>query len=76
VVLTRVDATHWTISFTGRESTQIEYKYTLGDWEQVEKDAACGEIPNRQLSLTWGTDGTQVVGDEVLNWRNVAPCGN
>ena len=33
VVLTRVDGTHWTITFTGKESTQIEYKYTLGDWE-------------------------------------------
>ena len=31
VVLTRVDATHWTITLTGKETTQIEYKYTLGD---------------------------------------------
>ena len=30
VVLTRVDATHWTITFTGKEDTQIEYKYALG----------------------------------------------
>jgi glycosidase len=75
-VLTRVDATHWTISFTGLESTQLEYKYTLGDWEHVEKDAACGEIANRQLTLSYGTDGIQVVNDTVPNWRNVAPCGN
>ena len=40
VVLTRVDATHWTITLTGKEGTQIEYKYTLGDWEHVEKDGA------------------------------------
>jgi hypothetical protein len=75
-VLTRVDATHWTITFTGLEGTQLEYKYTLGDWEHVEKDAACGEIANRQLTLSYGTDGTQVVNDTVHNWRNVAPCGN
>jgi hypothetical protein len=74
--LTRVDSTHWAITFTGQEFTQLEYKYTLGDWEHVEKDAGCGEIGNRQLTLVYGSDGTQTVNDTVLNWRNVAPCGN
>ena len=76
VSLTRVDATHWSITLTGKESTQIEYKYTLGDWEHVEKDNACGEIANRQLTLSYGTTGTQTVNDVVDNWRNVAPCGS
>ncbi len=74
--LTRVDATHWTITFTGKEGTQIEYKYTLGDWDHVEKDGSCGEVANRQLTLAYGASGTQVVNDVVANWRNVAPCGN
>jgi hypothetical protein len=74
--LTRVDATHWTITFTGKESTQLEYKYVLEQWEYVEKDETCGEIANRQLTLAWGANGTQVVNDSVPNWRNVAPCGN
>jgi hypothetical protein len=74
--LTRVDATHWTITFTGKESTQLEYKYTLGDWDHVEKDASCGETANRQLTLSYGSTGTQTVNDSVPNWRNVAPCGN
>jgi hypothetical protein len=76
VVLTRLDTTHWTITFTGKETTQIEYKYTLGDWEHVEKDGVCGEISNRQLTLSYGSTGTQTVNDTVPNWRNVAPCGN
>ncbi len=76
VVLTRVDATHWTITFTGKESVQIEYKYTLGDWDHVEKDGACGEIANRQLTLSYGSNGTQNVNDTAENWRNVPPCGN
>ncbi len=76
VTMTRVDATHWTITFTGFESTPIEYKYTLGDWDHVEKGASCDEIGNRLLTLSYGTDGTQTVNDTVLNWRNVAPCGN
>ncbi|MGW8252070.1 MAG: alpha-amylase family glycosyl hydrolase, partial [Anaerolineales bacterium] len=76
VVLTRVDATHWTITLTGKESVQIEYKYALGSWDYVEKGAACDEIANRQLTLSYGSSGTQTVNDTVLNWRNVSPCGN
>ena len=33
VKLSRVDATHWTITLTGKETTQIEYKYALGSWD-------------------------------------------
>ena len=74
--LTRVDATHWTITLTGFEGTELEYKYALGSWEYVEKDAGCQEIGNRPLLLSWGMNGTQSVNDTVANWRNVAPCGN
>jgi hypothetical protein len=76
VVLTRVDATHWTITLTGKETTQVEYKYALGSWDYVEKGATCDEIGNRQLTLSYGTTGTQTVNDTVLNWRNVPLCGN
>jgi hypothetical protein len=76
VALTRVDATHWTITLHAVENTQLEYKYTLGDWDHVEKDAGCGEINNRLLTVSYGATGTQTVNDTVPNWRNVAPCGN
>jgi glycosidase len=75
-VLTRIDATHWQVTLHGLEGTQLEYKYTLGDWEHVEKDGACGEVVNRMLTLAYGSDGRHVVTDDVPNWRNVAPCGN
>jgi hypothetical protein len=76
VVLTRVDATHWAITLTGKEGVQIEYKYALGDWDHVEKDNVCGEVGNRPLTLSYGSNGVMNVNDTVLNWRNVAPCGN
>ena len=60
----------------GLETTQLEYKYALGDWEHVEKDGSCGEIANRTLTLSYGSSGTQAVNDTVQNWRDVAPCGN
>ncbi len=74
--MTRLDATHWTITLHGVEGTQLQYTYTLGDWDHVEKDGACGEVANRLLTLSYGAGGTQSVSDTVLNWRNVAPCGN
>jgi hypothetical protein len=51
-------------------------KSDSGDFTYVEKDGSCGEIANRQLTLSFGATGTQTVNDVVLNWRNVAPCGN
>ncbi len=71
-----MDATHWTITLTGKEATQIEYKYALGSFDYVEKDGGCGEIANRLLTLSYGSNGVQQVNDTVPNWRNVAPCGN
>jgi hypothetical protein len=76
VVLTRVDATHWTITLTGKEGVQIEYKYDLGSWDYVEKGSVCDELANRQLTLSYGATGVQTVNDTVMNWRNVAPCGS
>jgi hypothetical protein len=54
VALTHVDATHWVVTLTGKEYTQIEYKFTLGSWGYVEKGGACGEIASRQLTLIYG----------------------
>jgi hypothetical protein len=76
--MTPVDADTFTITLTGLEGTQIEYKYTLGgaDFFDVEKGASCEEIANRTLTLDYGSDGTMTINDTVANWRNVAPCGN
>jgi glycosidase len=76
VVLTNLGSNQWQITLTGKEATQIEYKYTLGSWDFVEKGAACDEIANRTLTLSYGVNGTMNVNDTVQNWRNVSPCGN
>jgi hypothetical protein len=76
VQMTQVDATHWTISFTVVEETIAQYKYALGSWDFVEKGETCNELSNRILTVNYGESGTQVVNDVVVNWRNVAPCGD
>ena len=76
VGLNQVKPTQWRITLTGKEGTLIEYKYALGSWDFVEKDSACGEIANRTLTLSYGSNGLQTVNDTVPNWRNVMPCGN
>jgi hypothetical protein len=48
----------------------------LGDWAYVEKDAACGEIADRALTLAYGPGGAHMVADTVENWRNVGACPN
>ncbi|MBN1137522.1 MAG: alpha-amylase, partial [Anaerolineae bacterium] len=63
-----------TVTLTFYEGDQIEYKYTLGSWDYVEKDAACEEIANRTATILYGTDGTMVLADTVLNWRNLGTC--
>ena len=58
----RVDATTWTIPSPSREGDAPQYKFTRGSWDAVEKDAGCGEIPNRTATIVYGTDGTQDAG--------------
>jgi len=66
----------WRITITWPEGTSVEYKYTLGDWDHVEKGASCDEIANRKFTVAPQGDGTTMTVDEtVKNWRNVAPCG-
>jgi glycosidase len=66
----------WRITITWPEGTSVEYKYTLGDWDHVEKGASCDEIANRKFTVQpSGDDATMTVEDTVKNWRNVAPCG-
>ena len=52
--MTRVDASTWTITLPFEDGTSIQYKYTRGSWDAVEKDAGCGEIPNRTLTADFG----------------------
>jgi hypothetical protein len=65
----------WAITLEFEDGTPLEYKYTRGSWEAVEKDAGCGEIANRTLTVEPGSDGTLRVEDAVEKWRDLDACG-
>ena len=73
--MTRVDERTWSITLPFVEGDAPQYKFTRGSWEAVEKDAACGEIPNRTVPVTYGTEGAQEVPSTVEAWRDVNQCG-
>jgi glycosidase len=73
--MTRVDDQTWSITLPFTEGDAPLYKFTRGSWEAVEKDAACGEIPNRTISVTYGTEGAQEAPGTVETWRDVNQCG-
>jgi chitodextrinase len=77
VELAPVGGNQWRVTVDAPESTFLEYKYTLGSWDYVEKgDGGCNELGNRSVVVAYGATGTQNVADTVANWRNVAPCGS
>jgi len=73
--MTRVDGSHWTITLPFEDGQHPQYKYTRGTWDAVEKDAGCGEIPNRTVEVDFGGGGAQTIEDVVAKWRDTAHCG-
>jgi glycosidase/fibronectin type 3 domain-containing protein len=77
VPMAQVDATTWSITQTILDQTQMEYKFTRGNWETVEKEADGNtEIANRTLTIDYGIDGTQVLTLTVANWRDPVVAGH
>jgi len=63
-----------TYAATFFEGDALQYKYTRGSWDYVEKGAECEEVNNRSFTVVWGADGTMSVDDTVLNWRSTGDC--
>lgn len=75
VPLTKGADGKWRVTLTFTEGTDIEYKYTLGSWDFVEKDAACGEANNRKNRIVGDSSNAQLVTETVANFRSIPPCG-
>jgi len=68
--LTQVDATHWQIALQAPEGTPLEYKYTRGNWDRVEKWGWLEGYANREITVDYGANGDMTVTDVVYNWRD------
>jgi glycosidase len=73
--MTLQDDGSWAITLSFPEGTALQYKYARGSWEAVEKDAGCGELANRSLTVEADDAGGQVVADTIDKWRDLDACG-
>ncbi|NDJ60950.1 MAG: hypothetical protein GYB67_07485 [Chloroflexi bacterium] len=71
LALTEVAPGTWEITLTVLDGTAMQYKFTRGAWEMVEKGADGNfEIADRQATASYGTTGQQIIDHTVENWRD------
>jgi hypothetical protein len=69
--LQAVDATTWTITRTLTEGTQHQYRYVRGASSRRETRADGNtDREKRSFTVSGGGDGTQLIEDTVMNWRD------
>lgn len=73
VALSKGSDGKWRTTLDFLEGTEIEYKFTLGTWERVEKTSDCNEVDNRRLRVT-SSSGELLVQSTVANWRGLGSC--
>jgi len=62
----------WTYTLNILDGTAIEYKYTRGSWDAVESWGSIVGFGNRQVLISYGPDGTQLVDNTATDWGNGA----
>lgn len=62
----------WLVTLQLTPGQRVEYKFTRGSWETVEKGAACEELANRVTIVA--DEAAPRVTDEVAQWRDVGGC--
>ena len=68
VPMTPVDATTWSYTLNILDGTQMQYKYTRGSWDTVESWGSITGLNNRSATVSYGSDGTQLVDNTAADW--------
>ncbi len=68
MAMVRLNDTTWYKTLSIESGTEIEYKYTRGTWETVEKDSVGDEIENRFFSVD--SIGNTII-DTVASWADI-----
>jgi glycosidase/fibronectin type 3 domain-containing protein len=74
--LTHVEDDVWEFTTLVNDGTPLEYKYTRGDWERVEWWGTLTGFANREVTIDYGVDGTQLIHDTVYSWRDPLPISH
>lgn len=70
--MTQVGTDLWEITLQFPDGTNLEYKFTRGSWERVEWWGSIVSVANRRTSISYGTNGTQLVENVATDWGNGA----
>lgn len=58
----------WEVTLEILDGTSLEYKYTRGTWDMVEWWGTIVSTANRRVTISYGSDGTQLVDDTATDW--------
>jgi hypothetical protein len=60
----------WEATVTILDGTDLQYKYTRGNWDAVEWWGGITGFTNRFVTVEGGTTGTMLVDDTATNWAD------
>jgi hypothetical protein len=63
----------WTVTLQIPDGTHLQYKYTRGSWDKVESWGTITGLTNRHVTISYGTDGNQLVDDTATDWGKSGP---
>lgn len=58
----------WEVKIPILDGTALEYKYTRGTWDRVEWWGSIVSVANRLATISYGTNGTQLIDDTSTAW--------
>src|SRR5688572_17959947 len=67
--MTEISPGVWEYTLELPDGESIQYKYTRGNWETVEDWGTITGLANREATIDWGTDGTQLIDDTATDWE-------
>ena len=71
--MTQTGTDTWSITITGVPAASFQYKFTLGNWNNVEETSGCGTVANRNFGFDTA-GATYTASDTVAAWAGIGSC--
>ena len=72
VPMTKVNSTTWEYTVDLLDGLSLQYKFTRGSWDTVESWGSIVTINNRSTTISYGSDGTQLIDMTAADWGSGA----